>query len=68
MDKTWIKLTATKSAIEASMIEAQLKEEDIDVVVVNKQNSAYITIGEIDIMVPHNQVIIAKRILEQVDR
>ena len=52
MDKEWKKLMSTTQLYEAKVLEARLKEADIECYIMNKQDSAYVMIGEIQIYVP----------------
>lgn len=66
MKRKWVKVVTTSNNIHATMLKNLLDNEGLEVVLVNKQDSAYVAIGEIELRVPHDQVIIAKRILQKV--
>ena len=51
MNQDWIKLFSTTELFKARVIEAKLKENNIVCHVMNKQDSAYVVIGEIQIYV-----------------
>jgi hypothetical protein len=42
-----------------------LKESDIEAIVLNKQDSFYVTIGEIELLVNRDEVIRAKKIISE---
>jgi hypothetical protein len=42
-----------------------LRENDIEAIVLNKQDSFYVTIGEIELMVNRNEVLRAKKIISE---
>jgi hypothetical protein len=62
MDKNWVKIISTKDAYKAEIYKGLLEENEIDVVLMNKQDSAYL-FGEIDIYVIAEHVIKAKHII-----
>jgi len=51
MNTDWIKVLSTTELYKAKVLEAVLKENNIACHVMNKQDSAYVVIGEIDIYV-----------------
>ena len=63
MEKGWVKiLSGTANVVELKS--AVLKSLEVDAVVINKQDSSYL-FGEAELYVPHDQVIKAKRILDE---
>jgi hypothetical protein len=48
----WYKLYSTKNYSEASIIKGWLEENNIHAVILNRQDSNYLVIGEIEIYVP----------------
>lgn len=62
MDKNWTKIISTSDAYKAEIYKGLLEENEIEVVLMNKQDSAYL-FGEIEIYVIADQVIKAKHIL-----
>jgi len=63
MEKEWKKLLSTTQLYEAKVIEARLKEADIESYIMNKQDSAYVMIGEIQIYVQEKDVAAATSLL-----
>jgi len=64
MDKEWKKLMSTTQLYEAKVLEARLKEADIECYIMNKQDSAYVMIGEIQIYVQEKDVTEAIALLD----
>ena len=48
----WSRVYTTSDRIEAGIVKSMLEDNDIPVVEMNKQESAYVVIGEIELMVP----------------
>lgn len=46
------------------MIRVQLVAHGVNAIVINKQDSSYL-FGEAEVFVPHDEVILAKRILDE---
>lgn len=51
MEQDWIKVLTTTEVYKAKVVEALLKEKNIACHILNKQDSAYVMIGEIEIYV-----------------
>lgn len=50
--QTWQKIYATRNPAEASIIQGMLEENNIEVQVMNKQDSSYLNFGDIELYVP----------------
>lgn len=48
----WYKLYSTKNYVEANIIKGKLEENNIQAVILNKQDSSYLAFGDIEIYVP----------------
>ena len=48
----WFKLYSTKNYLEANIIKGKLEENNIQAVILNRQDSSYLVIGEVEIYVP----------------
>lgn len=48
----WIKIFATRSIAEASIIQGMLEENQVPVQQLNKQDSSYLNFGDIELYVP----------------
>jgi hypothetical protein len=64
MDKNWTKIFSGSSDYNAELIKGMLNENDIEAIIINKQDSAY-HFGEIELYVKVDQVMEAKRLLNQ---
>ncbi len=60
MEKDWVNIFTTKQAYLSEMIKDVLADNNIQAVIMNKQDSAYITIGDIEVYVKAENVIKAK--------
>ncbi len=61
----WFLLYSTQNFAEASIIKGMLEENEIRVVVLNKQDSSYLSFGEIEVYVPAHLKDIAKQLLNK---
>ena len=64
MSKNWTKIFATGKPYQAELIKGLLEENNIESIVVNKQDSAYL-FGELELYVDAEDIIQAKRIIEK---
>lgn len=64
MEKGWVKAFETTLPYRAAIIEAMLTENDIEAVVINKQDSAIISIGRQEIYVPEQKLLKALQLIE----
>lgn len=49
----------------AEIVQAVLRDEGIESVAVDKRDSSYVTIGEVELYVPGENAILARSIIEQ---
>lgn len=61
----WIKVFESPMLHQATIVQGILKEHNIDAVILNQQDSAYITIGEISVYVALKDSIEAVNIIEE---
>ena len=61
--KNWYLLYSTRSLPEASIVKGMLEENNVPVILVNKQSSTYIIFGEIELYVPPHFKDIATQLL-----
>jgi hypothetical protein len=61
----WFKLYTTRNYAEANIIKGMLEENNIDVVILNKLDSSYLSFGEIELYVPTHLKDIAKQLLDK---
>jgi hypothetical protein len=63
LEKGWVKLLSVDCTL-AELKCAVLREHQINAVVINRQDSSYL-FGEADLYVPQDEIIHAKRILDE---
>lgn len=61
----WIKVYSSNNLQHIELLKHILKESGIDAIVLNKQDSAYVSIGEIDLMVNGRDVLRSKKIITE---
>lgn len=64
MSKNWSLAYKTTLEYRAQMIKDLLEDNDIKVAIINKKDSAYVLLGEIEIYVSHEKLIIAKHLIK----
>lgn len=62
MAGNWVKIHTVSQAYEAEIVKGLLQENEIDCVIVNKKDSAYL-FGEIEIYVDVENAFLAKQII-----
>jgi len=62
MENNWVSIHTVVQEYQAEMIKGMLAENDIDCVIVNKKDSAYL-FGEIEIFVDMEDAFIAKQLI-----
>jgi hypothetical protein len=60
----WFLLYTTRNYTEANIIKGRLEENSIEVVLLNKQSSTYINLGEIELYVPVHLKDIARHLMD----
>ncbi len=63
--KNWSLLYATQNLSEASIIKGMLEENSVPVLLVNKQDSSYVFIGDIELYVPNHLKEVAGSLVDQ---
>ncbi len=48
----WVKIFSSADPIECGIIRSMVEEHEIPVVILNQQDSAYVSIGEIQLLAP----------------
>jgi len=61
----WFKLYTTRNYAEANIIKGMLEENNIQVAILNKLDSSYLSFGEIELYVPSHLKDIAKQLLDK---
>ncbi len=54
MEKDWVKIYTSQDAYRTAIVEAVLKDHEIEVVQLNKKDSSYLNFGEIELYI-HRQ-------------
>jgi len=60
----WFKLYCAKNYLEANIIKSKLEENNIQAVILNRQDSSYLVFGEIELYVPEHLKDIAIHLLD----
>ena len=60
----WFMLYSTKNYLEANIIKGKLEENNIRAIILNRQDSNYVSIGEIELYVPAHLKDIAIHLLD----
>ena len=60
----WFMLYSTKNYLEANIIKGKLEENNIRAVILNKQDTNYVSIGEIELYVPVHLKDIAVHLID----
>ncbi len=63
--KEWFKLYVTRNSVEANIIKGMLEENNVQVLLMNKQDSSYLNFGYIELYVPALFEDIAKHLLDK---
>lgn len=66
MELNWKKIYSTNKPTQAEILKECLKEQGIECVLMNKQDSSYL-IGEIELFVPEEDEIKAIQIIQKAD-
>jgi hypothetical protein len=61
----WVKVYSSNNLQHIELLKHILKENGIEAIVMNKQDSIYVTIGEIDLMVNVNDVLRSKKVISE---
>ena len=67
MEVNWIKVLQTEDLLKADLAKSILRTHEIESVVVDKQDSAYVVLGYAELHVPSEKVTQAVEILKQQD-
>lgn len=65
MEKNWVKIFSTNQLHLIHLAKALLEEANIETVEINRQDSAYTLLGEIDLYVNLQDVVKARHLLEE---
>lgn len=67
MQEDWKKVYTTDQPYKAELVKGLLKENDIESVIFNKQDRAYVMIGDIEVYVKKDDVMRAINLIEKQD-
>jgi hypothetical protein len=65
MEKDWVRAYETQQEYLAEIARSVLSDNDIESVIINKKDSIYNTLGDIEIYVNRDNLIRAKQILQK---
>lgn len=65
MEKDWVKIYSDAALHKVEMLKALLEEKEINAVIINNQDSFYKTIGEVELYVNRDFVILAKQLINK---
>ncbi len=65
MDSNWALTYSTTLEYQAIMIKDMLEENGITAVIVNRKDSAYVFMGEVEVYVSNDNVIVAKHLIKK---
>jgi hypothetical protein len=60
----WFKLYTTRNYAEANIIKGMLEENNIQTIILNKQDSSYLVFGDIELYVPAHLKDLARHLLD----
>ncbi len=63
MEKDWVKVYSSTLPYNVELVKQLLEQKDVGSIILNQQDSAYVSIGEIELYVKREQVILAKDII-----
>ena len=61
----WFKLYTTRNYIEANILKGRLEENNIQTILLNKQDSIYLVFGEIELYVPFHFKDVARHLIDK---
>jgi hypothetical protein len=64
----WEMVYSTNAGYQAEILKALLEEENIVSIVVNKQDSSYLSFGEVEVYVKSEDILKAKQISTKLDK
>ena len=65
MKKKWIKVYATTEIHQAELLKGMLEENAIECIIMNKKDSAYTVLGEIELFVTQANVVKSLHLINQ---
>ncbi len=65
MPTDWVVVYSTNQTFEAELVRQMLTDEDIECVTINKQDSSYIFLGDIEVYVPTSDAFRANQLISE---
>jgi hypothetical protein len=65
MEDQWEMIFNTPKLYRAEILKSLLEEENIQAIIINKQDSSYLVIGDIELYVNRDDILAAKRIVNE---
>lgn len=65
MNAEWVAVYTSRQQHEVEIIKSILEDHDIQSVTIDKRDSIYVTVGEIEVFVKEQDAILAKIIIDQ---
>lgn len=65
MDSNWIKIYTSSHPFQIELLKGFLKENNITAVSINKQDSSYLSFGEIELFVDSQDVLKTKMLIKK---
>ena len=67
MNKNWETIYETTNIFNAELIQELLNENAIESILLNQQDSSYLSFGEIKVLVKRDSFILAKKLINEAD-
>ena len=64
MNKDWVKIYSSTALYEVEVLKSRLEEAEIPAVIMNKQDSAYLNFGRVELYVPEESAKQAVEIIQ----
>lgn len=67
MEKDWVQVYSSTFLPSVEIVKNLLESKGIDAIVLNQQDSAYTSIGEVNLLVKREQVVLAKDLISKAE-
>ncbi len=67
MEKGWVKAYETSLPYQANIVQIMLTDNEIEAVIINKQDSALVSIGKQEVYVPEEKLLRALQLINNDD-
>lgn len=65
MEKDWVAIYTTDKEYQAHIVKDMLEDNSIQAVIINKHDSAYVTIGDIEVYVKNENAVNARHLIDK---